>query len=107
MTNLLPPLERIPPTIAALADYEPLARARLDDNAWTYLTGAAADGVTRQAGRRAFDALKLVPRVLADCRGGNTTTELLGQTLPHPVLLAPVAYQKLFHPDGETATAMA
>jgi 4-hydroxymandelate oxidase len=107
MTNLPPPLDRISPTIAALADYEPLARARLNDNAWTYLTGAAADGVTQQANRQAFDALKLVPRVLADMRGGNTRVELLGLQLPHPVLLAPVAFQKLFHPDGEAATAMA
>ncbi|MDB5601617.1 MAG: glcD3 [Xanthobacteraceae bacterium] len=107
MTSLLPPLDRIPPTIAALADYEPLARARLHDNAWAYLTGGAADGVTLQANRNAFDALKLVPRVLADIRGGNTAIELLGLRLPHPVLLAPVAFQKLFHANGEAATAMA
>jgi 4-hydroxymandelate oxidase len=107
MTSLPPPLDRISPTIAALADYEPLARARLDDNAWAYLTGTAADGVTLEANRRAFDALTLVPRVLADVRGGNTAVELLGLRLAHPVLLAPVAFQKLFHPDGEAAAAMA
>ncbi len=102
-----PPLARIPADIVSLADYEPLARARLDAGAWAYLAGGAADGLTMAANRRAFDGLQLVPRVLADVRGGNTEVELLGLRLPHPVLLAPVAFQRLFHPEGERATAMA
>ena len=28
---------------------------------------------------------------------------LLGRTLRHPILLAPIAYQRLFHADGEVA----
>jgi 4-hydroxymandelate oxidase len=103
----LPPLDRIPPGIVALADYAPFARARLDDMAWAYLTGGAADGLTMRWNREAYEAWRLCGRVLAPCEGGNTRTDLLGTTLAHPILLAPVAYQKLFHPDGETATALA
>lgn len=106
MDKPAPRLDRIPRDVVALTDYEPLARERLDDNAWAYLAGGAGDGVTARANRAAFDALHLVPRVLAG-PGGNTAIELLGLTLRHPVLLAPVAYQRLFHPDGERATAMA
>lgn len=102
-----PPLDRIPPTLSCLADYQPLARERLDDQAWTHLAGAAADGVTARRNREAFDRLALRPRILRDLRGGSTAVSLLGRRMPHPVLLAPLAYQRLFHPEGERATALA
>lgn len=107
MTQLLPPLDRIPREIACVADYEPYARARLDDNAWAYLAGGAGDGITQAANRRAFDALQLWPRLLRGSAGASTRTTLLGLDLAHPVIVAPVAYQRLFHPEGEAATAMA
>ena len=40
-------------------------------------------------------------------KGGNTHIELFGQSFSHPVILAPLAYQRLFHPEGETASVMA
>lgn len=107
MTRPLPPLDRIPREIACLADYEPQARARLDDNAWAYLAGGAGDGLTQMANRAAFDRLQLWPRVLRGSAGASTRTQLLGLDLAHPVIVAPLAYQRLFHPDGEAATAMA
>lgn len=107
MTALPPPLERIPREIASVCDYERFARERLDDKSWAYLAGAAADGLTQAANRRAFDALQLWPRLLRGCAGASTRVRLLGHDLPHPVLLAPLAYQRLFHPDGEAASAMA
>jgi 4-hydroxymandelate oxidase len=45
--------------------------------------------------------------VLRDLTGGHTRVTLLGRELPHPVLLAPIAYQRLFHADGELAVAHA
>ena len=51
--------------------------------------------------------MPLVPRPLADVRGGSTRMELFGEILGHPLLLAPLAYQRLYHPDGEQASAMA
>ncbi|MBI2276015.1 MAG: alpha-hydroxy-acid oxidizing protein [Dechloromonas sp.] len=100
-----PLLDGIPRDIAAVADYASYARRRLDDNAWAYLDGAAADELTRGWNRRAFDHLALLPRVMADVAGGHCRTTLFGRELPCPILLAPVAWQKLFHPDGELATA--
>ncbi len=102
-----PPLDGIPREIAAVADYEAYARQRLDDNAWAYLDGAAADEITRRWNREAYDRLALTPRVLADVLGGHCRTTLLGRELPCPILLAPIAWQQLFHPDGELATAYA
>lgn len=51
--------------------------------------------------------MPLRPRPLVDVRGGHTRIELFGETLGHPLLLAPIAYQRLQHPDGECASAMA
>ncbi|HET7776016.1 MAG TPA: alpha-hydroxy acid oxidase [Azospira sp.] len=106
MTFNAPLLERIPREIAAVSDYEPYARRRLDDNAWTYLHSGSADELSFRWNKEAFDRLRLNARVLADVRGGHTRLELFGQTYAHPILLAPVAHQKLFHPEGELATVL-
>jgi 4-hydroxymandelate oxidase len=100
-----PILTTIPHEIAAVADYERYARARLDDNAWTYLVAGAADELTLADNRAAFDRLRLAPRALTDVRGGHTRVMLFGQEYEHPLMLAPVAYQRLFHPEGEVAAA--
>ncbi|OVZ57673.1 alpha-hydroxy-acid oxidizing enzyme [Pigmentiphaga sp. NML080357] len=103
----LPPLAQIPPQIAAVADYEAYARERLDDAAWAYLAGGAADELTLRANREAFDRVRIQPRVLGDMTGGGTSLDLLGVRLSYPILLAPVAFQKLAHPQGELATVLA
>jgi len=97
----------IPSGVVCLADYEALAEKQLDANAWAYFSGGAADETTVRANREAWDALRLCPRVLRDLAGGHTRVELLGRTLTHPLLLAPVAHQGLAHPDGELASALA
>ena len=107
--NSLPPLQRhaIPSGIVSLADHEERARQQLDDNAWAYFSGGAADEITLRANPAAWSQLPLQPRVLRALVGGHTRTTLLGRTLAHPILLAPVAFQCLAHPDGERATAFA
>lgn len=92
---------------ATLDDYAARAAAVLDERAHAYVDGGAGDEQTLQANRVAWARLHLRPRVLRDLAGGNTRIELLGRQLAHPVLLAPVAYQRLAHPDGEAATAVA
>lgn len=103
---VLPPLSAIPGHLVAACDYEKAARQHLDDNAWAYLQGGAADELTLHANQAAFHEFSLLPRVLQDVRGGHTRCSLFGETLPHPLLLAPVAYQRLFHAEGELATAL-
>jgi 4-hydroxymandelate oxidase len=92
---------------ASVAGYRALAQSQLDPAVWDYLEGASGDGLTLQANRLAFDRRSLMPRPLADVGGGNTRLALFGLGLAHPLLLAPVAYQRLFHPEGEAASAMA
>jgi len=99
--------DEIPAGVVCLSDYERLAQQRLDANAWAYFAGGAGDEITLRDNRSAFDRIQLLPRVLRKCAGGNTRLELLGQPFTHPILVAPIAYQKLAHPGGECATAMA
>lgn len=102
-----PAVEVLPDGVVSLAAHARHAQTRLDANALAYFDGAAADALTASANRDAWSALQLVPRVLRDLRGGHTRTSLLGRTLVHPILLAPVAYQRMAHPDGELAAAHA
>ncbi|MEX2123657.1 MAG: alpha-hydroxy acid oxidase [Woeseia sp.] len=100
------PLERIPPQIAAVDDYQAFARERMSEQAWAYVSGGAADEVTLRDNVDAFRRLRLRTRVLRNLEGGDTRLSLFGRTFEYPILLAPVAYQKLVHPEGELATAL-
>lgn len=99
--------DAIPPDAVSLADYERLAASRLDANAAAYVFGGAGDELTVRRNREAFDRLALWPRPLADVAGGDARLELFGAVHEHPIFLAPVAYQRLAHPEGEAATARA
>lgn len=103
----VPRLEQVPAGVVTLDDHAACARQRLDAKAWAYLSGGAADELTLQHNRQAWNRLPLWPRVLRPLAGGHTRVRLLGRTLRHPVMLAPVAYQRLAHPDGELASAHA
>lgn len=100
-------LQPLPPHIVNLADHEAAAAQALDGNAWACFSGGAADELTLRANVAAWQGLRLLPRVLNPLAGGHTRVRLLGHTLPHPVLVAPVAYQRMAHPDGELAMAAA
>lgn len=103
----VPVIGQVPPGIVSLADHEAHARTLLDANALAYFCGGAGDETTLRANRSAWDDILLQPRILRSVAGGHTRCELLGRTLAHPILLAPVAYQRLAHPDGELASAYA
>jgi 4-hydroxymandelate oxidase len=90
-----------------LADHERLAQERMDPGAWAYLCGGAADEITLRDNQAAWQGLRLRPRVLRPLAHGHTRLDLLGRTLDHPILVAPMAYQRLAHPLGEQASALA
>ena len=96
----------IPAGVVSLADYERLARESLPAATWAYISGAGADGLTRRWNREAFDAMKLDGRAFPDMRGASTASTLLGLHLDAPIILAPVAFQRLAHPDGEIAAVV-
>jgi len=87
-----------------LADFELLAAQKLPAGAYEYLCGGSGDEITLRWNREAWDNIRLQPRVLVDVSNLETSVTLFGQRLPFPILLAPAAYHRLFHPDGELAT---
>ena len=103
----LPPLGVIPPQLDSLDAYRERAQAHLSPASWAHIEAGAGRELTLAANRTAFDHLRLLPRALSDLRGGSTAVDLYGRRLVAPILLAPVAYQKLAHTDGELATARA
>jgi isopentenyl diphosphate isomerase/L-lactate dehydrogenase-like FMN-dependent dehydrogenase len=88
-------------------DYERLAEERLDANAHAYFAGGSGDEVTLRDNVAAFERRKLRPRVLVDVGEVSTATTVLGTEIALPVLIAPLAMQRMAHPDGEVATARA
>jgi isopentenyl diphosphate isomerase/L-lactate dehydrogenase-like FMN-dependent dehydrogenase len=88
-------------------DYERLAEESLDANAHAYFTGGAGDEVTLRDNLAAFERRKLRPRVLVDVGTISTKTTVLGTEVALPILIAPLAMQRMAHPDGEIATARA
>lgn len=102
-----PPLTQISAQIGSLADYARLAREHMEAQAWAHLESGADQGLTLAHNRQAFDRIRLCPEPLADLSAAHTRQSLLGQSLDWPLLLAPVAYQQLAHPEGELATVRA
>ncbi|MBR9883384.1 alpha-hydroxy acid oxidase [Marinobacterium lacunae] len=109
MTETTPraPLDQIPGDLVSLGDYARYAPAHMTEAAYQYIVGGGADEISVRRNRDMFDRLMINPRVLVDVTGGSTCTEVLGEHFRHPVMLAPVAFHKLVHPQGEIATAMA
>lgn len=88
-----------------LADFEKRAQQRLSHMAFEYIAGGAGDEITMRWNREAFDAIQLNPRVLVDVLPVDTSITLFGEKHPMPVLLAPTAFHRLAHREGEVATA--
>jgi len=92
------------PVIATLGDFEPLAKKRMTHMAYEYVAGGAGDENTLRDNQAAFDRLRLNPRVLVDVSKLDTRVTLFDQQLEFPILLAPTAYHRIVHPEGEIAT---
>lgn len=91
--------------IVNLFDFEKLAEGKMTKMAYEYVASGAADEFTVRWNRQALDAIKLNPTVLTDVSQIDTSISLLGLDLPYPILIAPTAYHKIMHPEGELATA--
>ena len=91
----------------SLRELEQEARECLDPAFYDYFAGGADDEVTLRANETAFSRIGLVPRVLHGTGNPELGTVLLGAQLSMPVLVAPTAFHRLAHPDGERATVRA
>jgi 4-hydroxymandelate oxidase len=94
-------------TCVCLADLERAARAVLPGEIWDFLAGGSGAESTLQANRTALERIFVIPRMLRDLTDSTTDAEVLGRRAALPMAVAPIAYQRLFHPDGELAAARA
>ena len=90
-----------------LFEYEKLATNALSQKVLDYYSSGAWDEVTLRDNRAAFERFKIRPRMLVDVSSRNLSTKVLGQSIQMPLLIAPMAFQRLAHQDGELATARA
>ncbi|HEX7285738.1 MAG TPA: alpha-hydroxy acid oxidase [Candidatus Angelobacter sp.] len=90
--------------IISLQEFEELAQSRMPSMALSYVSGGAADEITLRANVEDWKKVRLKPTVLVDVSQVNLGTKLLGQKLALPVMLAPAAFHRLCHPEGELAT---
>jgi 4-hydroxymandelate oxidase len=96
----------MPPPVN-LHELEALARERLPAMVYDYYAGGAQDEVTIDENRRAWEAIRLRPRVLVDVGHVDCTTTVLGRQIALPVLTAPCGFNGLAHAEGECAVARA
>jgi 4-hydroxymandelate oxidase len=81
------------------------ARARMAPASYAFCACGADDEISMVENAAAWRALRLRPRVLRDVTAIDIGVSVLGQRLPTPLMIAPTGRHKLFHPDGERATA--
>ncbi|MEU0531697.1 alpha-hydroxy acid oxidase [Amycolatopsis tolypomycina] len=91
----------------AIAEFEATARERLDPAHYDYFAGGAQEEITLRENEEAYKRLRLIPRVLRGSDKRDLSVELLGTPSSMPILVAPTAFHRLAHPDGELATARA
>src|SRR5215210_2573088 len=96
-----------PPHPMRWRELEAAALAALPPEAADYLAGGAGGEETVRANREAFDRWRIVPRMLRGVGTRDLRTEILGTSMPAPVLLGPVGVQRIIHEDAELATAAA
>lgn len=86
-------------------DFRKLAQKRLPGPIFNYIDGGADDEVTMRRNSESFQSCDLIPNVLTGVKDIDLSVEVMGQKLALPVYLSPTALQRLFHHQGERATA--
>jgi L-lactate dehydrogenase (cytochrome)/lactate 2-monooxygenase len=96
---------RRPVVPTAPAALEAAARRRMSRRGFAYVAGSAGSERTARANVEAFDRWRIVPRMLRDVAEPDVATELFGDPLPAPLLLAPVGVLEMAHRDADLAVA--
>jgi 4-hydroxymandelate oxidase len=82
-------------------DFEPLCFANMTRASYDYMAHGADSEFTLRRNRDAFEWVELIERPGASPESVNTTTNLLGLSLPVPLLIAPSTRQRDLHPEGD------
>jgi lactate 2-monooxygenase len=96
---------RRPPVPTAFPALERRARRVMSRRAWAYVAGGAGSEETVRANRAAFEAHRIVPRMLRGVGERDTSVEVFGRRLDHPLLLAPIGALDLVARGADLAVA--
>jgi isopentenyl diphosphate isomerase/L-lactate dehydrogenase-like FMN-dependent dehydrogenase len=95
------------PGVVNIDDLRALAQRRVPRIVFNYIDGGAEGEVTMRENLRAFEEVSFRPRQAVPVPSCDLRTQILDSQLSMPVLLAPVGYCRIMHPDGEVAAARA
>ncbi|HET9257654.1 MAG TPA: alpha-hydroxy acid oxidase [Pseudonocardiaceae bacterium] len=90
-----------------VGDVRRLAETAVPPEVWDFVEGGSGAELTLASNTPALESVAVVPRVLTGVSTSDTSGTLLGRPVAMPVAVAPMAYQRLLHPDGELAAARA
>ncbi|MEM6283623.1 MAG: alpha-hydroxy acid oxidase [Chloroflexota bacterium] len=90
-----------------LDEVEAAAQDYLTSSTYGYYAGYASDGVTHGKNRTAFNNIELLPRYMVDVSERDLSTEMMGQPMDMPVMVAPMAMMGLAHAEAECGIARA
>jgi L-lactate dehydrogenase (cytochrome) len=90
-----------------IAELRKLAKKNMPAPMFHYIDGAADDEWTLRRNTAAFDRVEFLPRALVDVSNIDMSTTLFGRKIDWPFFCSPTALQRLFHHEGERATARA
>ncbi len=88
-------------------DFRKLAKKKLPSPIFHYIDGGADDEVTLKRNTQSFDECDLIPNILASVGKPDLSTKVFGKKIDMPVFLAPAAMQRLYHHEGDKASAKA
>ena len=88
-------------------DFRNLAKKKLPSPIFHYIDGGADDEITLKRNTNSFDDCDLVPNILASVGKPDLSTTLFGRKIDMPIFLSPAAMQRLYHSDGDKASARA
>jgi len=90
-----------------VADVRQLARKKLPKATFDYIDTGSADQYTLRDNLASLQRIKVLPPLLTGVRKADLSVSVLGQKIALPIMLAPVAVQRMYHPDGGLAAARA
>ena len=88
-------------------DFRKLAKKKLPSPIFHYIDGGADDEITLKRNTESFDDCDLIPNVLANVGKPDLSTTIFGRKINLPVFLSPTAMQRLYHHEGDKASARA
>ena len=88
-------------------DFRKLAKKNLPATIFNYIDGGSDDETTLKRNTESFSKCDLVPNILASVGEPDLSTTVFGQKIDMPLFLAPTAMQRLYHHDGDKASARA